>query len=100
VIVNKEDNKNDDLDEEKELFEEEREAKLEKMKSLKRRGEKLTEEEKKARKEVLKDIKNERKQKKQKFKKKFDEKVKGVDHKIKSHNKDENLQGVSVVKIN
>lgn len=95
---NEEKDQNKEIDEE--LLEQEREEKIEKIKGLKRRGEKLTAEEKKERKEVLKELKNERKEKKQKFKHKFDENIKHAGKKIKEQKNNEgNLQGVSVVKI-
>jgi len=100
VIVNKEEEKKNSSDaEDEELLDQENSQKIEKIKGLKRRGEKLTAEEKKARKEVLKEIKNERKQKKREFKGKFDDKVKGTDQKLNAHNKHDNLQGVSYVKM-
>merc|ERR1712048_1131329 len=103
VLVDK--NKVEVKDEQKEIDDEilqqEREERIEKIKGLKRRGEKLTKEEKQQRKEVLKELKNERREKKQAFKNKFEDNIKNAGKKIKQQKNNEgNLQGVSVVKIN
>merc|ERR1712113_179880 len=92
--------KDEQKEKDEEILEQEREERIEKIKGLKRRGEKLTKEEKKERKEVLKELKNERREKKQAFKNKFEDNIKNAGKKIKQQKNNEgNLQGVSVVKI-
>jgi len=104
VLVPKENTQKQDKEDQKaideELLELEKQDLVEKIKGLKRRGEKLTAEEKKKRKETMKEIKNERKIKKQQFKNKFDQNVKYADKKNYEQAKEGNIQGISVVKIN
>lgn len=93
-----EERKQKEIDEE--LLENARLEEIQRIKNLRRRGKTLTEEEKLERKKAVKDIKQERKEKKQQFKNKFEQTKKGYANKNEQQVRNENLQGVSVLRIN